>query len=168
MLSVIFSTRLDPREKPSVARRCETPDGLRSAFSRLVRAVSSTPVRDGTETVSLFGAGRFVPPLRLPRAHDTGRKWSNRWYTADRGGERWVEECPSICMYMGSRLRACAEAVSVDSGIIPMSTVPLSTIAHGRRTLMAGIENVPSSFPATNDAFSGSSMFVMCRRYYSG
>ena len=38
MLKVLFSTNLNPRADPSVARGCETRDGRKSEFSKLVKA----------------------------------------------------------------------------------------------------------------------------------
>ncbi|CAN0417089.1 unnamed protein product, partial [Ectocarpus fasciculatus] len=43
MLSVLHNTKRNPRANPSVARRCETPDGLRAEFSKMVRAVPAKP-----------------------------------------------------------------------------------------------------------------------------
>lgn len=38
MLMVLFSTNLNPRADPSVARKCETRDGLRPEFLKMARA----------------------------------------------------------------------------------------------------------------------------------
>ncbi|CBN78446.1 expressed unknown protein [Ectocarpus siliculosus] len=43
MLSVLHNTKRNPRADPSLARRCETPDGLRAEFSKMVRAVPRKP-----------------------------------------------------------------------------------------------------------------------------
>ncbi|CAN0358931.1 unnamed protein product [Ectocarpus sp. 12 AP-2014] len=43
MLSVLHNTKRNPRADPSLARRCETPDGLRAEFSKMVRAVPKRP-----------------------------------------------------------------------------------------------------------------------------
>lgn len=52
MLKVLFSTRLNPRADPAVAAECETRDGIRSAFSRLLKAAGNHPVRNALETRS--------------------------------------------------------------------------------------------------------------------
>ncbi|CAN0023178.1 unnamed protein product [Ectocarpus fasciculatus] len=43
MLRVLHNTNRNPRADPSVTRRCETPDGLRAEFSKMVRAVPAKP-----------------------------------------------------------------------------------------------------------------------------
>ncbi|CAN0164191.1 unnamed protein product [Ectocarpus sp. 13 AM-2016] len=43
MLRVLHNTKRNPRADPSVARRCETPDGLRAEFSNMVKAVPKKP-----------------------------------------------------------------------------------------------------------------------------
>ncbi|CAM9247604.1 unnamed protein product [Hapterophycus canaliculatus] len=52
MLSVLFSTGLNPRADACVTRRCQTPSGLRSEFSKMVRAVPRHPIRESTRTLS--------------------------------------------------------------------------------------------------------------------
>lgn len=62
MLKVLFSTNLNPRSGPSVTRECETRDGRRSAFSRLLKAAGKDPVESSKETRSGPAAvGRRLP-----------------------------------------------------------------------------------------------------------
>ncbi|CAN0080345.1 unnamed protein product [Scytosiphon promiscuus] len=51
MLKVLFSTRLNPWSDPSVATRCQTTDGLRSEYSKMV-AAAVQPARKETGTIN--------------------------------------------------------------------------------------------------------------------
>lgn len=60
MLRVLFSTNLNPRADPSIAEKCETRDGIRSAFSGLLKApVVSIHWRGSSSTRSSPGNHRF-------------------------------------------------------------------------------------------------------------
>ncbi|CAM9766363.1 unnamed protein product, partial [Ectocarpus fasciculatus] len=44
MLAVLYNTNRNPRDDPSVASSCQTPDGLRAEFSKMAKAVPKKPL----------------------------------------------------------------------------------------------------------------------------
>lgn len=72
MLRVLFSTGLNPRANPSVVRECDTPEGIRSAFSKMVRAAGDYPTVGSTQTVSSLASERRFDCLLLVRSAARG------------------------------------------------------------------------------------------------
>lgn len=72
LLKVLFSTDLKPRADPSVAGRCETRDGLRSAYSRLIEAAGAHQERRIRGTRSSPAIGRRFDCLLLVGAATGG------------------------------------------------------------------------------------------------
>lgn len=101
MLRVLCSTRLNPRADPSVARDCETPDGLRRVFSEMVRAAGTYPRQGSTETIASPPSGRRFDCLLLlgaTRRAESGRegtmppKVGGRINTARMHDKAWMVE----------------------------------------------------------------------------
>lgn len=101
MLQVLFWTGLNPRSDPSAARRCETRDGLRSEFSKMVKAagVDQKRARTGTNTFSnsaatdrrydclmLLGAARGDPSYAQGPSKVRGGVNARLWRKHDNSG----------------------------------------------------------------------------------
>lgn len=65
MLSVLFANNVNPKANPAVARRCETPKGLRSEFLRMVKTVPARPVSETRSNPEQNAANRRFDCLLL-------------------------------------------------------------------------------------------------------
>lgn len=110
MLRILLSKNLRPRADPDVVRRCETPDGLRSEFSKMLRALTGSPIPqtrssadrsfdclllvEGDETAQ--GRNRKVNAVTVSRPVETERR-------AARGREGACEH--ALWLYRPTSLR---------------------------------------------------------------